>query len=505
MPDSNQKLPETGKTPELRDLSKATGTSAASSAPAKLDLGAGTPAATENSFGLVNIFNQVAPKEKKDSKMVTSVITQKDALQKAKPILGAAPSLEKTMELEKELRMKRKLRHRQILLVLIFAIVAAGSFYFYSELSPSFNALGTNTIGRLANANINLTQTQTSLNSYRYLTAQLNLNELSYQVDSFFSNVAKLSDPTVTAAQKKVIAADVEENAAAMPRLLQDIRTILTQNVFVPIYPIENSGTIDAAQQKLQAEEQLRQALKDERQKLPQNSTNAEDLLNLKIYDNTIKLVGNTALVNQLQQLSLDDFKKKIDDYRAAPDSAKMTALQDTISKVLASTKSDLATVAEIKQRRLNWSSVIQRLDTETSLLDKRCSMPGGDESKGDITYSGYDFDTTNNKIVLSGSTKTTNGCNFTLMSNLIDQLEASPFFQDVEMRSFTKNKGGGSGAAAGYMANFKIDLRLETGHFSDQDKAFSLQLLQKSAPVGVKRTPAPSAQVPSSKSQAPN
>jgi hypothetical protein len=79
---------------------------------------------------------------------------------------------------------------------------------------------------------------------------------------------------------------------------------------------------------------------------------------------------------------------------------------------------------------------------------------------------------------------KTMDGSNFTLLSKLIDILELSPYFMNVEDRSFTKS----GSAETGYESNFKIELNLENGQVSAKTKPISLVkdlLIQKS---GVKR-----------------
>ncbi len=106
----------------------------------------------------------------------------------------------------------------------------------------------------------------------------------------------------------------------------------------------------------------------------------------------------------------------------------------------------------------------------------------------GGVRYNGYEFDTASDKIVLSGSTKTDDGRNFTLMSNLVDQLEASPSFKNVDQRSFSKTKVSSDEGGKGYVANFKIDLSLEEGSFSEKDQKLSLDSINTSPPSGIKR-----------------
>lgn len=446
-----------------------------------------TPAPAGESMG--NIFTQGQAK-KEDSKLISSIISQKDVAQKTKSILGPAPTLEKSIEQDKEATMKRKLRLYQFIFVMIFLATGAMSFYFYSELSPDFSLLGANTTQRLTDTNTNLRQVQTLVSKDRYLAAQLKLNEFSYQSDRFLSSVSKVNDASINSFDKRAIFADLEESQKSLPVLLGEIRDLLTKDLVAPTYRTEKEPETTPEQALQTAQDDLRTALRTEKGKYNLNTTDPQEILDIKLIDNAVKLVGNNALLGALQKTSADTFQKQLEDYAATPDVQKLKAIQDVIGKVLSSTKSDLATIADIKRNRIEWSTIIGQIKEETLNVDKNFDQPLLYETLGGVVYTGYEFDTNNNKIVLSGTTKTLDGSNFTVMSNLIDQLENSRYFEDVDMRSFTKSKAG-TGSSEGYMANFKIDLSLEKAGFSNNNSQINLQTdaLKGSAPAGAKRT----------------
>lgn len=446
-----------------------------------------TPAPAGESMG--NIFTQGQAK-KEDSKLISSIISQKDVAQKTKSILGPAPTLEKSIEQDKEATMKRKLRLYQFIFVMLFLATGAMSFYFYSELSPDFSLLGANTTQRLTDTNANLRQVQTLVSKDRYLAAQLKLNEFSYQSDRFLSSVSKVNDASINSFDKRAIFADLEESQKALPVLLGEIRDLLTKDLVVPTYRTEKEPETTPEQALQTAQDDLRTALRAEKSKYNLTTTDPQEILDIKLIDNAVKLVGNNALLGALQKTSADAFQKQLEDYAATPDVQKLKAIQDVIGKVLSSTKSDLATIADIKRNRIEWSTIIGQIKEETLNVDKNFDQPLLYETLGGVVYTGYEFDTNNNKIVLSGTTKTLDGSNFTVMSNLIDQLENSRYFEDVDMRSFTKSKAG-TGSNEGYMANFKIDLSLEKAGFSNNNSQINLQTdaLKGSAPAGAKRT----------------
>ncbi len=105
------------------------------------------PAAQPASFQ--NIFTQAAAKTA-GPKMLESVVSGKTTVaSKLKPILGSAPQLQKTLEQEKEYRQKRGLRTSQVIFVIILLLSFGASFYFFTELSPTFSPFGQYTTSRL--------------------------------------------------------------------------------------------------------------------------------------------------------------------------------------------------------------------------------------------------------------------------------------------------------------------------------------------------------------------
>lgn len=433
----------------------------------------GGPATTST---VTDLFSQSNSKGK-ESKMVNSILAQKESLQKMKPILGPAPTLEKSLQAEKEARLRKKLRSVRMMFVMVLLLGLGSAFYFYSELSPDFHFFGANTMQRLSDMNATLRTQQAKLNKYRYLSAQLALNEFSYQSDRFFGNLARLNDPTLSPGSKDIFLAEVKESEKAMPSLLEEIRTSLNKDLVVKLYPIDGASQMDDEQIQAQFEEELRNNLREDRKKISPVSTSPEDVQNMKLYDNALRIVGNQSLLSTLRAINIDNFKKDLAELQTKPDVQKEKALRDMVGKILVSTKSDLATMADIKQNRIDWTTVIQYIEAETAKVDTHYGDALLYETLGGITYSGYEFDAVTHKIVLSGTTKTIDGSNFTLMSNLIDQLEQSSYFEDVDMRSFSKSKTATGTSTEGYNASFKIDLRLEPEKSIDsQNKPISLE-----------------------------
>ncbi len=284
-------------------------------------------------------------------------------------------------------------------------------------------------------------------------------NNFSYQADRFFGNMIRSQDPNITAQDKAVALANIEAAKKTLPSLLADIRANLTAPFVAQTFQSLAEPTQTDDEKLTQAEEDLRASIQQDKSAIGPKPTSTDDIQTGKLLDNTLKLVGNRQLINTIQSISLDDFKKSLEDFQATNNQQNETHLRDLIGKILSSTNSELATIADVKHTRILWSTILKRIDGVTAEVYAAYNPPIAQDS---IRYTGYDFDTATNKIVLSGATKTTSGANFTLMSDLMARLEQSPYFQNIEMRSFSKNKqGDGTTTAAGYSANFKIDLKL--------------------------------------------
>ena len=75
----------------------------------------------------------------------------------------------------------------------------------------------------------------------------------------------------------------------------------------------------------------------------------------------------------------------------------------------------------------------------------------------GGIQYTSYDFDSSGPSISIVGETKRFDTTNFTMIVNLIDELNNSDLFENAEMHSFSKS----GSLESGYTASVKLNLGL--------------------------------------------
>jgi hypothetical protein len=430
-----------------------------------------------------NIFSQQQVKTEAP-KMLESLVTGKtDTASKLKPILGSSAALQKTLEQEKEYKQKKKLRLLQITFVGIFLIAGLSALYFYSELSPSFNLFGPNTTAKLTDINKNLRGLQTKINKFRYLAAQQDLTQFSFLADQFLDKTSRITDPNISVSEKTQLASDVASLKTDMPSILSRVKTNLGQSIVIPTVRSDAEPEMTDDQINQQAQADLSASLNEDRAKLAQSSKGTENISDLRMYDNAIRMVGNQPLLSAVSGLNIEKLKTDLDDFISNPDAAKRKTLQDTFGAFLTTTKGDISSIGAIKNKRINWSSVITQIKTVTTEVDPYFDQ-GVYDIHGGIVFSGYEFETASKKIVVSGMAKTDSGDNFTLLSKLIDALESSEYFKNVSMRSFSKAGKFGEG----FKSNFKIDFDLETGGTSAKNKAISLTRKALFERIGKKR-----------------
>ncbi len=418
----------------------------------------------------INIFNK-EKEEQKDTAMMKSIL-RKSTPPKVKSILGAAPTLQKSIEAEKVTGKKNQLRVAQSVFVFVTLAAVGMVFYFYSQLAPGFDLFGANATARLTDINKNLRSAQTSINKYRYLAAQLDLSRFSYVSDDFLDKTSKLTMTALSSTNVAEITQEVQSAAEELPDTLINIKENLSAPLVIDTYKTEAEEEMTSEEVQKQFESKLRNLILADRKEITQNSElSEENEQDLRLIDNTLKLIGNNRLLGTIKGISPEDFQTKLLAYAETLEVAQREEIHETMGNILASTKSDIATIGAIKSQRIAWLWIIEKIEEVTAKVDPNFNSGLFEVTGFEITYNGYELDAGTNKIILSGQTKTIDANNFTDISNLIDAFENSPYFKNVEMRSFAKS----GDVETGFTANFKIDLEIETDGISPKNKPISL------------------------------
>ncbi|MBU1703335.1 hypothetical protein KJ951_02935, partial [Patescibacteria group bacterium] len=211
-----------------------------------------------------NIFNR-QKEEEKESKVISSVLQKQTPASAAKPILGAAPLLQKSLEDERKIKLQRKLRLVQTVFAIMFIATAAGAFYFFKELSPTFDVFGPNVTQNLKSVNDSLRGVQKNINAYRYKAAQLALNRFSFLSDQFMDETAKVESGGLSTGELQALQQDIEQTANDLPKYLADIKTPLSTSIVVSTVLSKAEPKLTDEEIKQIAENDLREALMSER------------------------------------------------------------------------------------------------------------------------------------------------------------------------------------------------------------------------------------------------
>jgi hypothetical protein len=312
------------------------------------------------------------------SKLMENITSQKAQLEKPKmaDLLGKKSTiLEKSIEQESQLKLTKKLRMMQSAALFAAVVAVAANGYFYYQLSPGADLLGfakynfdSNLRNDLFNLNQSLKSVQTDLNKYRYLTGQLYLNQFGYESTRFVDGIANLENPSQVA-EKSEIQSIVAEAKNKMPSLLAGVKKNLAQSVTVDTYTTRGEETVDPTMIESEFQRELRLAISSEKKTLRDNSSQSNlevPVSALAFFDNAAKLVGNAKLISNLNARTVDAFKTEADQYEQSNDAAQRAAFRGYIDNLLASTKVNLATISNLRNSRIKWSEVIDRIEKIT-------------------------------------------------------------------------------------------------------------------------------------------
>lgn len=454
---------------------------AATPTPAKPAAPAGTATPGSAKPGeQVEFFSSAALQQKAGgSKLMENITTQKAQLEKPKmeDLLGKKSTiLEKTIEQESQLKMKKKLRLMQFMSFFV-AVVAVGlNGYLYYQLNPGVDVFGftqynfeSNLRNDLFNLNKSLKSIQTELNKYRFLSGQLYLNQFGYESTRFIDGIANLETPGL-ASEKTEIQSVVTEAKNRMPTLLAGAKQNLSQPIVVETYPTRGEEKLEPVMVEGEFQRELRAAILNEKRALLDASTQSNlevPTSALSFFDNTAKLVGNNKLLINLNASTVDAFKIEADQYELANDPAQRKSFRNYIDELLASTKVNLATITNLRNSRIKWSEVIDRIEKITNQVNSEHNSGLGSANASKIDYASFDFNSETGKVSLSAVNTTQSGTNREVVTYLLEAFEASPEFKNVSNRSFPLSKVTNLDGTESFSLNFKIEMEVEQGAFS--------------------------------------
>lgn len=356
---------------------------------------------------------------------------------------------------------KNSEKPRSVVLVLVklffsFLVIASvGSVLFFtSQLTNKLDGITSNfnlanISNELAIHNDQILDNQTEINFYRYLKIKGYFDNFSYFGDFYIQSYEVLNSQTASENEKYEARMSLEN----LKRNLRDYFLKLNEeykNPFIINLVVkEETGSLDIM---------FKDALVDllnEKALSIKNNTDPQAKRDYKNYLDTRVLAGNNALKNLILNTDFDTL-----------DSLGLYSFIKNINSLVVN---DLSTMQEIKDQRIKWSDIIDEIELRTKQIDNYYTQDYYDDLGG-IRYTNYEFDKKDRSISIVGETKRIDTKNFTVIANLIDELNSSDFFENAEMRSF--NKSGD--LDEGYTANLKLNLDLQEG-FSTNDMALDI------------------------------
>lgn len=326
--------------------------------------------------------------------------------------------------------------------VLVFLSVSSWLF-FSSQLTNTFDFVAStfsipNISKELSASNSEIIGLQTDLNFYRFLQIKENLSEFSYYGDVFSQAFDTSNSQTASQKEKTDSSAEMDKLRNSLRESYIAARDYLSEDFNAELASYVSETGVDSEMVFLSA---LNLKLNEKIASLADN--NDPDALNdHKSYMQTKNIVGNVELKNLVLNTDFDALSN--------------AGLYDFIKELNSLVVNDLSVIQSIKDKRIKWSDIIDEIELRTIAIDSLHSASFFDDVGG-IRYTSYDFDTASRKVSIVGEIKRFDTTNFSMISNLIDELNKSAIFDGAEMKSFSK---AGS-TDEGYVSSLKLSLQL--------------------------------------------
>ena len=393
---------------------------------------------------LLNPLDSTSAQPGNDGSDLLKSIVQTETGEAEKSILGEAPELD--MSLLRDMTPKKSvfLLVLKILFGILLVSGLAAFLFFTSQLTKTFDFISSkigvpNISQDLASSNSEIINLQTDLNFNRYLQIKAQLDKFSFEGDSYLKNFTVSNSQTASDSEKKKAKKEV---AKIRKDLKASFDKAKERYVLTFSSPIIDQEFQDTAKLDSMYQEKLTTLLNEKAATIA-NNTDAQSKSDNKNYIQTLKLVGNVELKNLMVQTDFDKLSE--------------AQLADLVSKINGLIVNDLSIIQQIKSKRIKWSDIINEITLRTIAVDSHYSEKLY-EDYGGIRYTSYDFDSEARTIAIIGEIKRFgNADNFTMIADLVDELNQSKLFKNGEMRSFSKS----GSAEDGYTATLKLSLDL--------------------------------------------
>ena len=362
-------------------------------------------------------------------------------------LLGPKPTFSQTAFDEIE---KRRLRFMKA--VFRFSVlIGLGVFgFFYTQLDPNFtwlaDTLGSNVTQRFETSNTELKKIKTDLNIINFRTAKYWLDEINSQIDPFMAQAEIAKSQYSTQSARQNAESELQILGTSIKKALGEVQRILNQPLGVDTYSVT---PITLAERESEFENLLKDALGKQKDALTGDVKLNKD--EIRIFDNVIKFVEN----------------KKFKDFIRSQDLAKIAEADfaSLLTKIREQATDEISSINKIRKARLDWAQMIQDIHGVTRKADFYYGQ-GLFKTVGGFSFNSYIFNSKEGKVTVGGSTKTSDSKTFSFIAKLVDNIEKSPKFKNIDFRSFTKSRDETGDFSSVMSFNFEI----QTGEDSRDD-----------------------------------
>ncbi|PIQ77213.1 hypothetical protein COV82_05675 [Candidatus Peregrinibacteria bacterium CG11_big_fil_rev_8_21_14_0_20_46_8] len=338
-------------------------------------------------------------------------------------VLGPQPKISATDMFDKEKR-RRALAGRAFGFA-VFAALAVYTF-FYLQLNPNATILqkhfGPNIAIQFDASNARLEKAKTDLNIANYMRARVLLDDVNSKIDPYQKQVAIVTSDFVTDSERAIAEVQEQELGAEIKKKLVHVQDIFKAPLGIDTFSVEPVTPMQR-DQKFQA--LLVQALGERKQQLHAAAPEGE-VVETNALDNVIRLAENQYFINTITNSNLEEMETK--------------AFSELLENIRAQGTDEHSAVQNIIKQRLRWSEVIRDVHAVTEKVDDLYGL-GFFDTVGGIQYNSYSFDAQTGKISIRGTTKTSDSKTFSFISELVERIEGSRKFKNVDLPSFSKSK----------------------------------------------------------------
>ncbi len=311
--------------------------------------------------------------------------------------------------------------------------------FFHTQLSETFTWFGANPTQELISYEASFQDQQSSINLYNLLITKFALDDFTTAADSFLvKNSQYESDYTAT----NELAA-LDEDLADLQKDMNEALTTAQERLRKTFYPRQLlTGDVSVVDLEDSYISLLKLHISDEKQAL-RGLEDEESLQEVSNLEGALALLNARDLTNDVKALDLTE-------------DLAIETVESLFTQTTAISKDQTSTILAIRNGRVNWESILDEVENVTKKIDPLF----GSGIPSNIEYSNLSFNLASTKGSVRGETRTDDTLNFSLISDLVDQLELSTYFADVTTRSFSKSESSDDD----FSASFSLEMTMQAG-----------------------------------------